>query len=289
MDLCNIRDIKALLSRHGFSFSKGLGQNFLCDPSVPYDIAENAFIDEGTCVLEVGPGIGALTRELCSRAKKVVAVELDKRLPDVLKETLQEFDNFTLLQGDILKTDIAALCAEHFAGEGKIIACANLPYYITTPAVAALIDSKCFSHITVMVQKEVAMRICAQPGTSDYGAFTPYIAYNSRAQIVLEVGKDSFVPVPKVDSAVVRLDTCPPPVSAADEKLLFAVIKGAFAQRRKTLINSMSASMGGFTKAQMEQAIAEAGVDAKARGETLGLEQFCAIANSLAAMREKNA
>ena len=175
MDLCNMDVIKVLLAKHGFSFSKGLGQNFLCEASVPFDIAEGAGIDEETCVLEVGPGIGTLTQELCKRAKKVVSIELDKRLPALLADTMSEFDNFTLVPGDILKVDIPAIVEEHFAGAKRIVACANLPYYITSPAIAALIDSKCFDVITVMVQKEVADRICADAGSSEYGAFTRFV------------------------------------------------------------------------------------------------------------------
>ena len=165
MDLCNLDVIRVLLAKHGFSFSKGLGQNFLCEPSVPRDIAELSGIDGDTCVLEVGPGIGTLTQELCRRAKKVVAIELDKRLPALLADTMGEFDNFTLLAGDILKVDLPEIIRTHFPDARRIVACANLPYYITTPAISALIDSRCFDSITVMVQKEVADRICAAAGT----------------------------------------------------------------------------------------------------------------------------
>jgi len=285
MDLCDIRVIRALLQKHGFSFSKGLGQNFLCDSSVPYDIAELAGIDEETCVLEVGPGIGTLTVELCARAQKVVAVELDKRLPAVLKGTLADFDNFTLVQGDILKIDIPTLIAEQFPDAKRVVACANLPYYITTPAVAALIDSKCFDSITVMVQREVALRMCARAGTSDYGAFTPYIAYHTCPELVLEVGKESFIPSPKVDSAVVRMDVYDtPPVEVADERMFFRIIKAAFAQRRKTLLNCLSSGFGELGKDRLRALIEQSGVDPACRGETLDIEDYARLANTFSAL-----
>lgn len=285
MDLCDIRVIRALLQKHGFSFSKGLGQNFLCDSSVPYDIAELAGIDEETCVLEVGPGIGTLTVELCARAQKVVAVELDKRLPAVLKDTLADFDNFTLVQGDILKIDIPALIAEQFPDAKRVVACANLPYYITTPAVAALIDSKCFDSITVMVQREVALRMCARAGTPDYGAFTPYIAYHTCPELVLEVGKESFIPSPKVDSAVVRMDVYDtPPVEVADERMFFRIIKAAFAQRRKTLLNCLSSGFGELGKDRLRALIEQSGVDPACRGETLDIEDYARLANTFSAL-----
>lgn len=280
MDLCNIDVIKVLLAKHGFSFSKGLGQNFLCESSVPYDIAELAGIDEETCVLEVGPGIGTLTVELCARAKRVVAVELDKRLPDVLEDTLSQFDNVTVVSGDILKTDIPALVKEYFPDAKRVVACANLPYYITTPAVSALIDSGCFDTITVMVQKEVAQRMCAAAGSSDYGAFTPYIAYHCHPQLVLEVGRECFIPSPKVDSAVVRMDMYDnPPVEVKDEKMLFRVIKAAFAQRRKTLLNCLSMAFPEKGKEGVRAAMEACGISPSCRGETLDISQFARLAD----------
>ncbi len=284
MDLCDIRVIRSLLQKHGFTFSRSLGQNFLCDSSVPYDIAELAGIDEETCVLEVGPGIGTLTVELCARAEKVVAVELDRRLPAVLADTLHDCDNFTLVQGDILKLDIPALVREHFPQARRVVACANLPYYITTPAVAALIDSKCFDSITVMVQREVALRMCARAGTPDYGAFTPYVAYHARAELVREVGRESFIPAPKVDSAVVRMDVYQePPVQVGDEKMFFRVIRAAFAQRRKTLLNCLSSGFGELDKTSLRALIESCGVDPACRGETLDIEDFARLANAFSA------
>ncbi|MBQ2651031.1 MAG: 16S rRNA (adenine(1518)-N(6)/adenine(1519)-N(6))-dimethyltransferase RsmA [Clostridia bacterium] len=288
MDLCNINVIKVLLAKHGFSFSKGLGQNFLCEASVPYDIAELAGIDEETCVLEVGPGIGTLTQELCKRAKKVVSIELDKRLPALLADTMGEFDNFTLVPGDILKVDIPAIVEEHFPNAKRIIACANLPYYITSPAIAALIDSKCFDSVTVMVQKEVADRICAEAGSAEYGAFTPYIAYNAQARVILDVGRECFIPSPKVDSAVVRMDLYKePPVQVCSEKLFFRVVKAAFAQRRKTLLNCLGTGFGGqLTKDQLKVCMESCGISPSARGETLDIERFAALTNAIAEAME---
>ncbi|MBQ1250697.1 MAG: 16S rRNA (adenine(1518)-N(6)/adenine(1519)-N(6))-dimethyltransferase RsmA [Clostridia bacterium] len=288
MDLCNMDVIKVLLAKHGFSFSKGLGQNFLCEASVPFDIAEGAGIDEETCILEVGPGIGTLTQELCKRAKKVVSIELDKRLPALLADTMSEFDNFTLVPGDILKVDIPAIVEEHFAGAKRIVACANLPYYITSPAIAALIDSKCFDAITVMVQKEVADRICADAGSSEYGAFTPYIAYNAQARVILDVGRECFIPSPKVDSAVVRMDLYKePPVEVCSEKLFFRVVKAAFAQRRKTLLNCLGTGFGGqLTKDQLKECMESCGISPSARGETLDIQAFAALTNAIAKAME---
>ena len=283
MNLCDIRDIRALLSRHGFRFSKGLGQNFLCDESVPEGIAERAGIDGDTCVLEVGPGIGCLTQQLCRRARRVAAVELDGRLAPILAETMAGAGNFTLVQGDILKIDIPALCAREF-GEGRAVACANLPYYITSPAIAALLGSGCFSDVTVMVQREVALRLCAAPGAGDYGAFSVFAQWHSEPEIVLDVGRECFIPQPKVDSAVVRLHVRQaPPAAVRSEEMFFRVVKAAFSQRRKTLLNCLAPafpSVGG--KGEMAALLQSCGVDPGARGETLGIADFAAIADRLA-------
>ena len=182
MNLCDINQIKLLLARHGFHFSKDLGQNFLCDAEIPAAIAEGAGITPDTCVVEIGPGIGALSAQLCKRAKQVVAVELDRRLPAILQETMAAYDNFTLVEGDVLKTDLPALCEEHF-GNAPVIACANLPYYITTPAITALLECGCFERVVVMVQKEAAQRICAAPGDKDYSAFSAQVAYFAQPEM----------------------------------------------------------------------------------------------------------
>ena len=246
---------------------------------MPQAIAENAGIDESTGVLEVGPGIGALTQQLCRRARRVVAVELDRRLPPVLAETMAEFSNFTLVEGDVLKTDIPALCVEQL-GPGPRVACANLPYYITTPALSALIDSRCFSAITVMVQKEVAQRICAKAGTAEYGAFSVYCQYHGAPRIVLQVPAGCFVPAPKVDSAVVRLDPYPPgqnPLGQVEEKLFFRVVKAAFGQRRKMLVNCLRQGFPQLEKEQIISCLTAAGLPEKVRGEQLTLPQFAAL------------
>ncbi len=275
------------MTRHGFHFSKSLGQNFLCARHVPTAIAQGAGIDENTGVLEVGPGIGTLTRELCQRARRVVAVELDRRLPPVLGETLGEFDNFHLVEGDILKTNIPQLCREEL-GEGRKVACANLPYYITTPALTALVSSDCFAQITVMVQKEVARRICAKPGTGDYGAFSVYCQFHGKPSILLDVPAGCFIPAPKVDSAVVVLTPyAENPLGPVDENLYFRVVRAAFAQRRKTLLNCLR---HGFPQLEREDILAcleETGIGAQARGETLGLEDFARLTEEVGRRLQK--
>ncbi len=278
MDLCDLNVLKPLLSKYGFSFSKGLGQNFLCDGEVPSMIAQNARADADTCVLEVGPGVGALTAELCAVSKKVAAVELDKRLFPLLSETLSGFDNFTLIEGDILKTDIREICSS-FDGK-KCVACANLPYYITTPAITALINSGCFESITVMVQKEVAERICARPGNKDYGAFTLFVRYHSEPVFIADVPIDRVIPSPMMDSAVVRMDILKEPPVNCDEKLLFKTVKCAFAQRRKTLLNCIAGTFG-LDKADVSAILTDAGIDVNARGETLSLEEFSRVADRI--------
>ena len=280
MNLCDINTLKPLLKRHGFTFSKGLGQNFLCEASVPVAIAEGAGVDMNTCVVEVGPGVGALTNELCKRAHSVVAIELDKRLPELLKETVGGYSNFSLVQGDILKVNLPEIC-ERFDGK-KTVACANLPYYITTPAITALIECGCFESITVMVQREVAKRVCALPGTSDYGVFTVYINYHAEANIVTEVDRDCFIPAPNVDSSVVRLDIRKTPPVDANKKALFKLIKAAFAQRRKTLLNCLSFAYGNqMSKEEIENAILLSGFAKTARGEELSLENFAQLLTKL--------
>lgn len=275
------------MTRHGFHFSKSLGQNFLCARHVPTAIAQGAGIDENTGVLEVGPGIGTLTRELCQRARRVVAVELDRRLPPVLQETLGEFDNFHLVEGDILKTNIPQLCREEL-GEGRKVACANLPYYITTPALTALVSSGCFAQITVMVQKEVARRICAKPGTGDYGAFSVYCQFHGKPSILLDVPAGCFIPAPKVDSAVVALTPYEEnPLGPVDEGLYFRVVRAAFAQRRKTLLNCLRHGFPQLEREDVLHCLEEAGVGAQARGEILGLEDFARLTEAVGRRLQK--
>ena len=270
--------IEALLRRHGFHFSISMGQNFLVNPDVPAAIAESSGADETNGVLEIGPGIGALSSQLCRRSGKVVAVELDKTLLPILDETMANFDNFEVVSADILKTDIPALVREKFAGLTPIV-CANLPYNITTPAITALIESKCFASITVLVQKEVAERLCAKPGTPAYGAFSVFMQYYTEPELLFEVPKECFEPMPKVTSAVLRAAVREkPPVEVADEAFFFKTVYAAFALRRKTLVNSLLTVFGQkFTKEELTQRIVDCGLDANVRGEKLGLAEFAAL------------
>ena len=238
MDLCNRSDIEALLRRHGFHFSKGMGQNFLIEDWVPRDTAEACGADAHTGVLEIGPGIGPLTQQLCRRAGKVVSVELDQRLYPVLAETMSGFDNFTLVKGDIMKQDLPALVSEHFAGLRPVL-CANLPYNITTPLLTACVKAGCFASLTVLIQKEVAQRICARSGTADYGAFSLLMQYYTEPELLFTVPNTCFLPMPKVTSAVIRLTRNSRTALGCDEKLFRTVVKTAFGQRRKTLRNSL--------------------------------------------------
>lgn len=281
MDLCDISQIKALLARHGFRFSKSMGQNFLVAGWVPRDIAEASGAGPGVGVLEVGPGIGPLTRELAKRADKVVSVELDRALLPILQETLAGCPNAEICPGDILKTDIPALAGEKFAGLTPI-ACANLPYNITTPAITALIEAGCFSSITVMIQREVARRICALPGTADYGAFSVYCQYHTRPELLFDVPPDCFLPAPKVTSSVLRMVPCPLPPEVDDEAHFFRVVRAAFAQRRKTLVNSLSSALGAsLSKEALAKAVTDCGLPADIRGERLSIGDFAALSRSL--------
>ena len=281
MDLCDISQIKALLARHGFRFSKSMGQNFLIEDWVPREIAKASGAHGDVGVLEIGPGIGCLTRELAGRAGKVVSVELDRSLLPILKETLAGRDNVEIVPGDILKLDIRQLVQSMpwFSG---FAACANLPYNITTPAVTALIEAKCFFAITVIIQKEVAQRICARPGSKEYGAFSVYCQYYTDPELLFEVPPDCFIPAPKVTSAVVRMVPRPAPEEVDDPDHFFRVVKGAFALRRKTLLNSLSSVFGGqLSKEQLAQAIAACGLPADVRGERLSIPQFAQLSRVL--------
>ena len=281
MDLCDINQIKALLARHGFHFSKSMGQNFLIADWVPREIAKAAGAHPDVGVLEIGPGIGCLTRELAGRAGKVVSVELDRSLLPILEETLAGRDNVEIVSGDILKLDIRQMTLKMpwFSG---FAACANLPYNITTPAITALIEAQCFFAITVMIQKEVAQRICAQPGSKDYGAFSVYCQYYTAPELLFEVPPDCFIPAPKVTSAVVRMVPRPAPAEVDDPDHFFRVVKAAFALRRKTLLNSLSANLGGqYTKETLSQAIAACGLPADVRGERLSIPQFAQLSRCL--------
>lgn len=281
MDLCNINDIKALLARHGFRFSKSMGQNFLIEDWVPRDIAEASGAAPGVGVIEVGPGIGPLTRELSLRADKVVSIELDRSLLPILAETLSDRPNAEIFPGDVLKTDLPGLVTEKLAGLSPI-ACANLPYNITTPAITALIEAGCFQSITVMIQREVARRICAAPGTGDYGAFSVYCQYHTKPEILFDVPPTCFIPAPKVTSSVLRMVPQTPPAEVDDPKHFFRVVRAAFAQRRKTLLNSLSSSLGdGTSKEAIANAITACGLPENIRGERLSISDFAALSKAL--------
>ncbi|MFI3312448.1 MAG: 16S rRNA (adenine(1518)-N(6)/adenine(1519)-N(6))-dimethyltransferase RsmA [Eubacteriales bacterium] len=281
MNLCNIDEIKELLARHGFRFSKAKGQNFLTQNWVPQQIAEDAGIDQTCGVLEVGPGIGPLTNELCYAAKKVLAVEVDTSLQPILAETMAGHENLVIQFGDIMKQDIAKLVAENFEGL-RPMACANLPYYITSPILAALLESKCFEAVTVMVQKEVAQRICSKAGTSDYSAFTIFCNYYAEPELLFDVPAHCFIPQPKITSAVIKLNVRKePPCEILDEALFFRVVKASFAMRRKTLVNGLSASFAQFTKAELAEILEQNGYNANIRGETLDIPGFASIANEI--------
>lgn len=283
MRLTDINEIKALLARHGFRFSKSMGQNFLCAAWVPEDIAAGSGADKNTGVLEVGAGVGCLTVELSALAKKVVCVELDTSLKPILAETLAECDNVEIVYGDIMKTDIPALVEEKFSDCERVVVCANLPYNITSPVLTAFVEAKCFDAITVMIQKEVAKRICAKENTADYGAFSLLMQWHTEPRILFDVSPGCFIPAPKVTSAVVNMPLRnAPPVSVKDEKLMFSVVRAAFNQRRKTLSNALGNGMGGrFTKEQIAAAIAGCGLDGRVRGEALSIAQFAALADAL--------
>ncbi|MBR2591215.1 MAG: 16S rRNA (adenine(1518)-N(6)/adenine(1519)-N(6))-dimethyltransferase RsmA [Clostridia bacterium] len=280
--LWDINEIKFILKKHGFSFSKALGQNFIIDASVCPAIAEQAGVNREDYVLEIGPGIGVFTAELCARAKKVVAVELDKRLPDILADTLADFDNFELVEGDFLKLDLERFFAEHFSGAQSIKVCANLPYYITSPVIMTLLQSGLpIQSITVMVQKEAGERLCAPVGSKQAGAVTAAVNYYAEAQEAFFVPKQSFMPAPKVDSEVIHLFVrTQPPVQVEDEALFFKVVKAAFLQRRKAAANSLSAGLG-MPKAEVIEMLEELGFAPGIRAESFTMEDFARITNYL--------
>ncbi len=280
-NLTNINVIKDILSRHGFSFSRTLGQNFLINPSVCPKIAEMGNAQKGWGVLEIGAGVGVLTRELALRADKVVSVEIDGRLIPVLEETLADCGNVTVINEDVMKADLAAITAEHFPGL-KVAVCANLPYYITSPIIMNLLESRLpIECITVMVQKEAGVRLCAEPGTREAGAVSAAVRYYAEPKMLFNVSRGSFMPAPNVDSCVIRLDIKKdPPVKVSDEKLYFRVVRGAFSQRRKTLVNSLSSALG-IPKAEAAEAIKAAGLPENIRPEQLALEDFAAVSERL--------
>lgn len=281
MDLCDYREIRALLERHGFRFSRARGQNFLVRSWVPKRIVEEAGIDESCGVLEVGPGAGPLTAALCDRAGKVLAVELDEALRPVLAETLAGRGNLTVRFGDIMKLDIPSLVRASFP-ELRPVACANLPYYITTPVLTRILEAGCFETVTVMVQKEVAGRICAKPGGKDYGAFSVFCRYYAEPELLFDVPPDCFLPRPKVTSAVLKLTVRgAPPCPVADEALFFRTVRASFSQRRKTLLNGLASGFPELTREKIAGALSACGLPPTARGETLDLPAFAKAAQAL--------
>ena len=281
IEVCNIQVMKPLLTEHGFHFSKAKGQNFLIAPWVPRSIAENAGVDETAGVLEIGPGIGPLTQQLCMRAGKVCAVELDQRLRPILDLTVGEFENLEILWNDVLKLDVPALVKEKFPGL-RPMACANLPYYITSPILTALLEAECFESVTVMVQKEVAERIAAQPGTADYSAFTVFCQYFAEPELLFDVPAHCFLPQPKVTSAVIQLNVRRErPWEILDQDIFFRTVRASFAMRRKKLSNGLASGFPELGKQGAAEVITACGFDENVRGETLGIPEFAKLANEI--------
>lgn len=280
MQLTDAGAIKELLGRHGFTFSKAMGQNFLINPSVCPRMADGCGADSSTGVLEIGPGIGVLTKELAKRAKKVVAVELDRRLFPVLDETLAEYDNITLIQGDAMKLDLQAILQQEF-GDMPVVVCANLPYYITSPLIMRLLEEQlALRSITVMVQKEAADRLCAAVGSRQSGAVTVAVHFYAEPKRLFTVSPGSFLPPPRVDSAVIRMDLLKQPPVTADREALFRVVRGGFSQRRKTLCNALAAALA-LPKQEVTAAMDACGIAPSARAEQLSLQDFACLANAL--------
>ena len=287
INVCDIQVMKPLLSAHGFHFSKAKGQNFLIAPWVPESIAREAGVGPDVGVLEIGPGIGPLTQQLSLRAGKVCAVEVDQRLKPILDITLEDCPNVELVWDDVLKLDISALVREKLPGL-RPMACANLPYYITSPILTALLEADCFEAVTVMVQKEVAQRIAAQPGSADYSAFTVFCQYYAQPELLFDVPAHCFLPQPKVTSAVVTLRVRKQrPWDIDDPAVFFRVVRASFAMRRKKLSNGLASGFPELGKTGAEEVLQACGFPANVRGETLGIPEFAAIANAIAGRRSK--
>ena len=281
IDVCNPAVIRELLAKYGFHFSKSKGQNFLTQRWVPERIVCASGIDKTCGVIEIGPGFGPLTQELCQKAGKVVAIEVDQTLQPVLRETVGEFSNLEILFADALKTDLPAMVADEFSGL-RPVACANLPYYITSPVLTKLLESRCFSLITVMVQREVAQRICAAPGSGDYSAFTVLCNYHAQPELLFDVPASCFFPQPKVTSAVVCLKVrTEPPAELLDEHTFFRTVRAAFAQRRKTLLNALSSGFSELGKSELAETLHTCSISPMVRGETLDIPSFAALSNAL--------
>ena len=285
INVCDINVMKPLLAEHGFHFSKAKGQNFLIASWVPEGIARESGVTKDVGVLEIGPGIGPLTQQLCLNAGKVCAVELDNRLKPILDLTVGEFDNLEIVWNDVLKLDVPALIKEKF-GDLRPMACANLPYYITSPILTALLEAECFEAVTVMVQKEVALRIAAKPGSADYSAFTVFCQYYAEPELLFDVPAHCFLPQPKVTSAVITLRVRKErPWEIADQDIFFRTVRASFAMRRKKLANGLASGFPELGKSGAAEVIAECGFDANVRGETLGIPEFAKLANAIAARR----
>ena len=281
IDVCNINVMKPLLAEHGFHFSKAKGQNFLTQSWVPERIALDSGVDESVGVLEIGPGIGPLTQQLCMRAGSVCAVEVDERLKPILMLTVGAFPNLEILWGDVLKQDIPALVKEKFPNL-RPMACANLPYYITSPILTALLEAECFEAVTVMVQKEVAQRIAAAPSTADYSAFTVFCQFYAQPELLFDVPAHCFMPQPKVTSAVITLrtyETCPWDV--LDKATFFRTVRASFAMRRKKLSNGLASGFPQLGKTGASDVIAACGFSENVRGETLSIEEFALLSNEI--------
>ena len=285
-DLSDERTVRAVLSRHGFSFSKALGQNFLIDPTVCPEMARAATREGADCVLEIGPGIGVLTASLCEQAKQIVAVELDRRLFPVLRETLADYDNVELVEGDAMQLDLHALLRERFGEGARIAVCANLPYYITSPLLMRLLECRLpIEKLVVMVQKEAAERLCAEVGSREAGAVTVAVRYYAEARTRFTVGREAFLPAPKVDSAVIELCVRKAPeIELRDEAYFFQMVRAAFAQRRKTAVNGIAAGLN-LPKAAVAEAIADTGLPADVRAEKIPMEKLAQLANRLLDVR----
>ena len=287
INVCDIHVMKPLLAEHGFHFSKAKGQNFLIASWVPESIAVESGVDETAGVLEIGPGIGPLTQQLALRAGKVCAVELDTRLAPILEQTVGEFENLEIIWNDVLKLDVPALVKEKFA-DLRPMACANLPYYITSPILSALLEADCFDAVTVMVQKEVAVRIAAKPGSADYSAFTVFCQYYAEPELLFDVPAHCFLPQPKVTSAVITLRVRKNrDWGVLDENIFFRTVKASFAMRRKKLSNGIASGFPELGKNGAAEVLAACGFDENVRGETLGIPEFVRIANEITRRRNE--
>ncbi|NLK70136.1 MAG: 16S rRNA (adenine(1518)-N(6)/adenine(1519)-N(6))-dimethyltransferase RsmA [Clostridiales bacterium] len=280
-NLTDMNVLRDILQRHGFNFSKGLGQNFLINPSVCPRIAEMGNAKKGYGIIEIGTGIGTLTAELAKRADKVVAIEIDNRLLPILDETLQDFDNIKIINKDILEVDIVKLIDEEFDGK-RVAVCANLPYYITSPVIMHLLESRAdIDSITVMIQKEAAQRLCAEVGTRQSGAITVGVNYYGYAKILFNVSRGSFIPVPNVDSSVIKIDIDKDKrYGKIDEEFFFKVVKAGFSQRRKTLANSLSAMLG-ISKEIIYEILSDIGLNQAVRVESLTMDELVLFSEKL--------